>query len=201
MFESGGGGGRERGDEAPAPDAAPLPAAPDAAPEENGVWELHDWSRVPLDTTGDEPPAGWDEQRGGWLDELIAPEMGPVSWYEETPPSSRLMAELEQMPTDLVESDYDALEMVAHWDRLESYCAARKRAAAAWLARRELMAGGLANLDHLGITVSQPNIAADELALRLGIGKRAAVRLMGSGRAMTGMTTTARAHRLARPGG
>lgn len=139
----------------------------------------------PALTSGD-PCQSWDDPGETWLDRLEAPGFGPVSWLSELEPSGRLLTELEQLPPDLVADEYDAVEMVAHWNRLEAYCAAQKRLAAAALSRRHAMATGLARLDGLGFTVSDPNTAPDELALRLGITRRAASRLVRSGRAMSG---------------
>lgn len=142
----------------------------------------HDW----------EPPADEVALGSDWLAELEHPERGPGSWLSELPPSSRLLSELERMPENLLDTDYDAVELVAHWDRLESFCAARKRLAAASLARRDQMAHGLAGLERLrqrdergrGVVVSNPCIAGDELATRLGVTKRGAQRLIRSGQVM-----------------
>lgn len=120
---------------------------------------------------------------GSWLDGLQEPELGPASWLSELPASARLMSELEALPADVIADDYDAVEVVAHWHRLEAHCAAMKRVTAAALARRVGLARGLAGLERLGIAVGDPNTAADELALRLGVSRRAAVGLIRSGRA------------------
>ncbi|WP_420112289.1 hypothetical protein, partial [Pseudactinotalea sp.] len=168
--------------------------APDATAD--GVAHEHDSSESAEpaseeaacgDADPGEPPPGWEDSCRSWVDDVPATEMGPVAWFDVLAPSSHLMAELEKLPADLVDDDYDSVEIVAHWARLSAYCAAKQREAAAALARRELMAGGLANLEHLDITVSQPNIAGDELAIRLGIGKRAAAGLMKAGQAMAGI--------------
>lgn len=126
------------------------------------------------------------EGAGSWLDAVEAPQLGPVSWLTERAPSGGLLADVESMPADLVVDDYDAVEMVGLWASMEAYCAAGKRRAAAELARREAMAAGLAGVQGLGFTVADPNIAADELSLRLGISRRAAKRLVASGRLMGG---------------
>lgn len=132
----------------------------------------------------------WDEA-GSWLDNLARPELGPVSWLAELAPSGRLMCELEGLPSDVVEDDYDAIEVVAHWNRLEAYCAARKRLAAASLARRHSMAAGLAALQEIrdmggGGVVVDTSVAADELGVRLGIARRTAQRLITSGKTFSG---------------
>lgn len=137
-------------------------------------------------------PPGWDEA-GSWLDDLARPELGPVSWLGELPPSARLMAELEGLPADLVEDDHDAVEMVALWKSLESYCGLRVRLAAAALARRQSMAHGLAALpeilesDGRGGVAVDVSVAADELGVRLGVSRLAAKRLIGAGQAMSGV--------------
>lgn len=179
MFESTGGEVPEEGAAAGAPrpraahGGSPESLDNSSPVEPNGVWAERDWTDVPVLPASDDPPPGWQPENG-WLDDLEYPQLGPVSWLDQVKPSGRLMCELEELPADLVESDRDAVEMVAHWARLESYCALRKRTAAAALARRSVMADGLAPLKNLGVPTSEPNIAGDELALRLGIGKRAA---------------------------
>lgn len=142
----------------------------------------HDW----------EPPEEELSLAPDWLAELGEPELGPGSWLGELAPSSTLLAELEQLPEEAIDNDFDAVEVVAHWDRLEALCAARKRLAAAALARRDQMAHGLAGLDRLrkkdargrGVVVSNPCIAGDEIAMRIGITRRAARRLINSGQVM-----------------
>uniref|UniRef100_UPI003B3B6C13 DUF222 domain-containing protein n=1 Tax=Pseudactinotalea sp. TaxID=1926260 RepID=UPI003B3B6C13 len=121
---------------------------------------------------------------GSWVDDLEQPEHGPVSWLAERSPSGGLLSDLESLPEDLVGDEYDYVEMVAVWAKLESYCAAGKRAAAAVMARRESLANGLAHLAAMGIEAGEVSIAADELSVRLGITKPAAARLVRSGRAM-----------------
>lgn len=139
-----------------------------------GLWETNDAGTEPLPTT--------------WLDELEAPELGPVSWLGELAPSGRLLTELERLPEDLVEDDYEAIEVTALWHRLEAYCAGRKRRAAADVARRRTMAAGLAGWDgSLGRVAVDGNVAADELSLRLGVSRMAAKRLVASGRALGGV--------------
>lgn len=130
----------------------------------------------------------WGED-ASWWDE-VDPEdlvLGPVAWLEHLEPSARLMGELEGLPADLVDSDLDAVEMVAHWSRLEAHCAERKRRAAAAVARRTSMAEGLARLGGLGVRSHEANIAGDELSIRLGIGPIAARALIRSGRAFDGI--------------
>lgn len=143
------------------------------------------------DGGGESRLSEWDEA-GSWLDNLARPELGPVSWLGELAPSGRLMTELEGLPADLVENDYDAVEMVAHWKRLESYAALRVRLAAAALARRQSMAHGLAALAEIreaegrgGVAVDT-SVAADELGVRLGVSRLTAKRLIASGQAMVG---------------
>jgi hypothetical protein len=153
----------------------------------NAVWEQHDWSRVPVRPWSDEPPAGWVEQlEAEWAAQPSRPELGPIAWLEDVPASGYLMNELENLPEGLVQNDYDALELVAHWSRLVSYAGAKMREAVAELANSEGLDHGLANLDHLGIRVAQPSIASDDLALRLGLGKRAASQLVRSSRLLAG---------------
>lgn len=134
------------------------------------------------DGSDGEPP----EVGLSWLDELVEPELGPASWLGELPVSSQLMHELEVLPAEVVADDWDAVEIVSHWARLEAYCAAMKRLTAAAVAQRPGLAHGLSGLDSMGITVRDPSVAADELALRLGVTRRAATRLIRSGRALTG---------------
>lgn len=119
-----------------------------------------------------------------WVDDLAQPEHGPVSWLAERAPSGALLSDLESLPEDMVADDYDSVEMVALWARIESYCAARKRTAAATMARQESMANGLAHLAAMGIEAGEVSIAADELSVRFGITKPAAARLVRAGRAM-----------------
>ncbi|WP_420112189.1 DUF222 domain-containing protein [Pseudactinotalea sp.] len=128
---------------------------------------------------------------GSWIDDLLRPEHGPVSWLAGRAPSGTLLSDLESLPVELVGSDYDSVELVALWAKLESYCAAGKRFAAAAMGRRESLANGLAHLAAMGIEAGEVSIAADELSVRLGISKPAAGRLVRSGRAMneTGMPT------------
>ncbi|WP_156251899.1 DUF222 domain-containing protein [Pseudactinotalea terrae] len=153
----------------------------------NAVWDERDWSGVPVRAWSDEPPAGWVEQlEAEWAAQPSHPELGPIAWLEEVPASGYLMNELEHLPVGLVQNDYDALELVAHWSRLASYAAAKMREAVAELANSEGLDQGLANLDHLGIRVNQPSIASDDIALRLGMGKRAASRLVRSARMLAG---------------
>ncbi|WP_156254215.1 DUF222 domain-containing protein, partial [Pseudactinotalea terrae] len=153
----------------------------------NAVWDERDWSGVPVRPWSDEPPAGWVEQlEAEWAAQPSHPELGPVGWLEEVPASGYLMNELEHLPAGLVQNDYDALELVAHWSRLVSYAGAKMREAVAELANSEGLDQGLANLDHLGIRVNQPSIASDDIALRLGMGKRAASRLVRSARLLAG---------------
>lgn len=152
----------------------------------DGALDL-DLSRAATSVCPDGPPP----ESGWWLDRLRHPESGPVSWLAELAPSGLLLTELEQLPEDVIEDDWDHVEMVAHWHRMEAYCAARKRLAAATLARRQSMAAGLAALRDLdggmGIASSEPSIAADEIGLRLGVGTRAARRLVRSGQALGGV--------------
>ncbi len=153
----------------------------------NAVWDERDWSGVPVRPWSDEPPAGWVEQlEAEWAAQPSRPELGPIAWLEQVPASGYLMNELEHLPEGLVQNDYDALELVAHWSRLVSYAGAKMREAVAELANSEGLDQGLANLDHLGIRVNQPSIASDDIALRLGMGKRAASRLVRSARLLAG---------------
>lgn len=146
-------------------------------------------SGVPVLTESDPDlgPAPGVDGEDGWLESLECPQLGPVSWLEALAPGGRLLTELESLPADVIGEDYDAVEVVGLWHALEAYCAGRKRLAAAALARRDALAGGLAGLDGLGVTPGQVNIAGDELAVRLGVSRRAANRLISSGRAMTGI--------------
>lgn len=140
-------------------------------------------TRLPVAASRDGGPP-FDDRRGSWMDELDHPEHGPVSWLAERHPSGALLSDLESLPTDLTDDDYDAVEVVALWAKLESYCAGEKRRAAAAMARRESLAHGLAHLAAMGIEAGEVSVAADELAPRLGITKPAAGRLVRSGRAM-----------------
>ena len=124
------------------------------------------------------------EREASWIDDLAHPERGPVSWLAERAPSGAVLADLESLPEDLVEDDYDAVEIVALWARLEAYCAAGKRRASAAAARSTRLANGLAHLADRGIEVGDVSIAGDELAIRLGITKPAARRLIRSGEVM-----------------
>jgi hypothetical protein len=121
------------------------------------------------------------------LDQVAQPQLGPVEWLRDVPPSGLLMTDLERLPEDAVETDADAVEMVAHWHRLEAYCGMRKRLAAAELASRTRMEEGLAALTGLGARSVDHNIAGDEIAIRLGTGRRAAATLVRSGQAFLGV--------------
>ncbi|WP_156252416.1 HNH endonuclease signature motif containing protein [Pseudactinotalea terrae] len=153
----------------------------------NAVWDQHDWTQVPIVPHSDEPPAEWLEAlEEEWRSAPTNPELGPIGWLEEVPASGYLMNELENLPAGIVHNDYDALELVAHWSRLVSYAGAKMREAVAELASSEHLDQALGNLQHLNIKVNDPSIAGDELALRLGLGKRAASRLVRSAKLLTG---------------
>lgn len=174
-------------------DAASAFTGPDAiAYELNGAWTEQDWTDVPIWSRSDQPPPGGDPDRGGngdrsWLDEVAEPQRGPVEWLRDVAPSGVLMTDLEHLPHDVVASDADAVEMVAHWHRLEAYCGMQKRLAAGDLARRSTMAHGLAALSGLSARSVDRNIAGDEIAVRIGTGRRAAATLVRSGQAFTGV--------------
>lgn len=166
-------------------------------PVDAPLWEVvpgAGWSREELEgllasgvrLVGSEDVPAVDEESASWLDELERPEHGPVSWLGERAPSGALLTDLESWAAAEVVTDYDALEVVAAWHRVEAYAAAGKRRAAAALARREVLAGALAHLQGQDILVGEPGIAADELALRIGISKPAARGLVRAGRCMGG---------------
>ncbi len=78
--------------------------------------------------------------------------------------------------------DYALVEVVAAWQRMASWAYAGAARAAAQLAQRAAMSPGWAE----GIGSSDPNVAGEELAFRLGCSRRQGRLLVRDGRAFAG---------------
>lgn len=129
-----------------------------------------------------EPPAEWfeDDADDGSPCAGVAPLSGPD--LVAARPSARLVAALDDVALDGLD-DYDVVEVVAAWDRVASWVAARQLQAVATLADRDAMnplwpasAGN----------VARPNVTGEELAMRLGRSRRAADAFVDLARALDG---------------
>lgn len=110
----------------------------------------------------------------------VAPTVGGLA--VDVAPSPALAAELDA--TDLTAVDDATLvEVVAGWRRLQSWAAGRAALAAAALAERASMNPGWPDVAG---RVSEPCVAAEELAMRLGCSRRAARDLVRAGKAYDG---------------
>ncbi|WP_143073117.1 HNH endonuclease signature motif containing protein [Flavimobilis marinus] len=132
-----------------------------------------------------EPPAEWFEDD---VDDAPArAKAAPLSGRElvAARPSAHLVAALDDVALGDLD-DYDVVEVVAAWDRVASWVAARQLQAVATLAKRDAMnplwpasAGN----------VARPNVTGEELAMRLGRSRRAADAFVDLARALDGPLT------------
>ncbi|MBX9243680.1 DUF222 domain-containing protein [Actinotalea ferrariae] len=154
--------------------------------------ESFTWSSLSRALSGD--PATGSAPRDGGRPAASHDAEGPASPEEDASddvqgvalpdrvPGPDLVALLEALDVDHLD-DYDLVEVVAAWRRVGAWAAARAARAAAALAARESMnppwpaAAGV---------VAEPDVAGDELALRLACSRTAARSLVRGGLAFEG---------------
>lgn len=124
-----------------------------------------------------EPPAGLVKAGAPEASDFVSRPGLPVEELAAMAPDAQLAAELEEVDTTEVD-EYYLVEMAAGYQRLAAWANARLTHVAGVLARRPLLSGHGA----LPSSVDAGNMAADELAPRLGLSRFACRRIVRNAR-------------------